>query len=344
MKLFSDFSVLIVEDDDFFIKVLEKLFLNFGCKLYLAKDFKTAQNILQNQTIHMTTIDINLGQGEDGVTLLEHIQTQNSQILSYMISGDHCQQQVEKSLKIGAYDFVTKPFNAEFLARRLKAGLHHLHYLQLKTALVDVLNSLKTKKGLQSSLLKDSSLKDHIEKLIHILSEDPFCFRNNHVLVVDDEESVRFLLSKVVARQKVIVHQAENGKEGLEIIKKESIHLALIDRNMPVMDGFQMFKLAKANFKNFEGVLISGDTSDEQLIEANKLGMADYIPKPALINLVISRLKKNLSQINCRQLELNFNTELQVFFQKAFPDNWDQIAKDNGRSLMQNFLEWLQDR
>ena len=62
----------------------------------------------------------------------------------------------------------------------------------------------------------------------------------NHVLVVEDDKEIRQGIEIYLKSQGYEVYQAEDGIEGLEVIEKEEIHLAIVDIMMPRMDGITM--------------------------------------------------------------------------------------------------------
>lgn len=62
----------------------------------------------------------------------------------------------------------------------------------------------------------------------------------NHVLIVEDDKEIREGVQIYLQSQGYVVFQAADGIEGLEILEKEEIHLAIIDIMMPRMDGIRM--------------------------------------------------------------------------------------------------------
>lgn len=62
----------------------------------------------------------------------------------------------------------------------------------------------------------------------------------NHVLIVEDDKEIREGVEIYLKSQGYVVFQAADGVEGLEVIEKEEIHLAIVDVMMPRMDGIQM--------------------------------------------------------------------------------------------------------
>ena len=100
------------------------------------------------------------------------------------------------------------------------------------------------------------------------------------VLVVDDDMINRKLLNVLLQKQGYDVIEAENGMEGLNIIKNEPIDMVLLDIIMPVMDGIDLLKLLKQDdaHKNIPVAILT--TDDTRKNEALNLGAAAVLIKP----------------------------------------------------------------
>ena len=68
-----------------------------------------------------------------------------------------------------------------------------------------------------------------------------------HILIVEDDKEIRDGVEIYLKNQGYQVWKAANGKEGLEIVAQEEIHLAILDIMMPVMDGIEVLKAARGS-------------------------------------------------------------------------------------------------
>ena len=114
----------------------------------------------------------------------------------------------------------------------------------------------------------------------------------NHVLVVEDDKEIREGVEIYLKSQGYEVFQAADGAEGLDVIEREDIHLAIVDIMMPVMDGFGVLEYLVDNkyIDDIPVFIISADTSDKSLSRAYDLGAADVIAKPFNIRFVRRRI------------------------------------------------------
>jgi len=102
------------------------------------------------------------------------------------------------------------------------------------------------------------------------------------ILVVDDEESIRFSTKIMLESIGYNVLLAENGKEGLDVFQNydQEIDLVILDMIMPIMDGKETFtRLASLN-KKTQVIIATGYANENDLQELIEKGVSAYIQKP----------------------------------------------------------------
>jgi len=100
------------------------------------------------------------------------------------------------------------------------------------------------------------------------------------ILVVDDEEETRSVCKRVLTKEAYFVQVVESGDKGLDTIQRENFNLALIDLKMPGMDGIELLRQIRTNYKDTEVIVITGHGSTESAIQAIRFGAYDYVTKP----------------------------------------------------------------
>lgn len=118
------------------------------------------------------------------------------------------------------------------------------------------------------------------------------------ILAVDDERGMRDLLRKVLSKEGYEVITAEDGEEGLNLIKENSFDIVIADLDMPIMNGIEMIKRAKDFDPNITIIIITAYASIESAVEALKLGAYDYLIKPFEIDELKIIVKKAFEKIN----------------------------------------------
>lgn len=100
------------------------------------------------------------------------------------------------------------------------------------------------------------------------------------VLVVDDEEGVRSLLERTLARVGYSVVSAANGQEALDRVSQQDIEVVLLDIKMPGMSGMDVLQQLAKRWPDIGVVMVTGVADIQTAVEAMKLGADDYITKP----------------------------------------------------------------
>jgi two-component system chemotaxis response regulator CheY len=112
-------------------------------------------------------------------------------------------------------------------------------------------------------------------------------------LVVDDSRTIRSILGKKLVHLGFKVSEAENGQMALDALRAApAISLALVDWNMPVMNGLEFIKAVRADaaYDNVTIVMVTTETETSQMVAALDAGANDYIMKPFTDEIIVERL------------------------------------------------------
>ena len=104
--------------------------------------------------------------------------------------------------------------------------------------------------------------------------------KQQNILVVDDEKSLREMLAILLQREGYQVIQVENGKKGLELVKKSEFDLIITDMKMPELGGLELLRKLREQDNDITVLMMTAFSSTEDAVEAMKLGAYDYITKP----------------------------------------------------------------
>lgn len=103
------------------------------------------------------------------------------------------------------------------------------------------------------------------------------------LLVVDDEEDVCQFVKSFFENRRLKVFTALNGKDALDIVKRESPNIALIDVKMPGIDGITLFRKIKELDVQMDTIMVSAVDSMQVIEKAKALGAKQYITKPLVL-------------------------------------------------------------
>jgi two-component system chemotaxis response regulator CheY len=114
------------------------------------------------------------------------------------------------------------------------------------------------------------------------------------VLIVEDSPTMRQLLVFALRRRKdVEIVEAQDGMDGLRKVSSDHFDIALIDINMPVMDGLKLIRLMRdeESLKQIPIVVVTTEGADEDRERALALGANEYLTKPIQANRVLAVVK-----------------------------------------------------
>ncbi len=117
-----------------------------------------------------------------------------------------------------------------------------------------------------------------------------------HILVVDDEESIRALIKEVLSTQNHTFDEAGTGSEALEKVRGGKYDLVILDRNMPTMTGIQALAILRANpqFQKLKVLMCTSASVTKEVDEAFQAGANDYILKPLNLQMLIKKVQRQL--------------------------------------------------
>ncbi len=116
-----------------------------------------------------------------------------------------------------------------------------------------------------------------------------------HILVVDDESSIRKTLKDILEFEKHSVELASNGQEALDFLGDEEFDAVLLDIKMPGMDGLEVLE-KMMQVKDVPVIMISGHGTIETAVEAIKKGAYDFIVKPPDLNRLLITVRNALDK------------------------------------------------
>lgn len=129
----------------------------------------------------------------------------------------------------------------------------------------------------------------------------------NTVLIVDDEERIRFLIEAYLKKEDLNVLQAENGQDALKIFKENVVDLVVLDVMMPIMDGWSTC-IEIRKISNVPVIMLTAKSEDEDQLLGFKLGTDSYVTKPFNTKVLVARIK--------------------ALLKRAYPCEWDNSGEN----------------
>ena len=118
------------------------------------------------------------------------------------------------------------------------------------------------------------------------------------ILIIEDEEPIRRVLVRILNEEdsNFEIHEASDGKKGLESISKENFDLVLCDIKMPKIDGIELLQRTRKNNSSLPFIMLTGHGNIETAVESMKIGAYDFISKPPDLNRLITSVRNALEK------------------------------------------------
>ena len=112
------------------------------------------------------------------------------------------------------------------------------------------------------------------------------------MMLVDDEERFLITSKKLLSKKGYDVITAASGKEALDKLKTQNIHVVILDVKMPDMDGITTLKKIKMLYPLVEVIMLTGHATVESAVDGLKSGATDYLMKPTDVEILIQKAEE----------------------------------------------------
>ncbi len=121
------------------------------------------------------------------------------------------------------------------------------------------------------------------------------------VLIVDDEEALRFLLASELEAEGFEVRSAGDGDEAIDIVRKkveqkDRFDVILLDIKMPKVDGFEVLKFVKVNAPETKIIMLTAYADVKNAIESLRQGASDFVSKPYDLDDILTSINRALGK------------------------------------------------
>jgi len=116
------------------------------------------------------------------------------------------------------------------------------------------------------------------------------------ILVVDDEEAFRYLLTSLINSAGYQVETVTDGVSAINAVQGRLFHVVLLDVKMPKVDGIEVLKFIKNNYPGVEVIMLTGASDVKTAVECMRLGAYDFITKPTTADELLATINRALER------------------------------------------------
>lgn len=293
-------SVLIVDDDPTIRKLISHHLSKNNFQTHLAENAKEGFEHLDSKKIDLVLCDVTMDE-MDGYTFCQKVrENENHRMIPFVfVTAKDTFEDKSRAMAAGGDDIVTKPFDIEELLLKVRALIRR----------TDIYKMYGAKKDIEKRFEKSSS----------------------KVALIDDNNSLARLFQYNLNRAGFECKIAENGEEGLKLIKSFHPDVIVSDISMPVMDGFKLRKalLEDPDLKLIPFIFLSAKGEEQDLLDGYELDITDYVVKtsgPKVIVAKVSAIIKSLSKER-QKVVSELHQAADVIRVKVIPDDYPEFEK-----------------
>jgi DNA-binding NtrC family response regulator len=137
--------------------------------------------------------------------------------------------------------------------------------------------------------------------------------RDGRILIVDDEETFRYMLTSLIEAEGYTANAAADGVQGINAVQAKAFDVALLDVKMPKVDGVEVLKFIKEYCPDTEAIMVTAVGDVRLAVECMKLGAYDYITKPFSTEELLSTIDRALERKRLLRENVLMKKELSRF-------------------------------
>lgn len=194
-------NILVVDDELSIRKALTKYLIELGYKAFAAKDGAEALSLLEKQPMDLALVDLVMPK-LDGISLIRKMKTMSPEIIPIVLTGYGTITSAVEAMKVGAYHYLTKPFELDDIASLIQTALEHKH---LKDENRNLKQTLHEKYRFDKIIGKSKEMETVFE-LVEKVSET-----DSTILILGESGTGKELIAKAI-------HFNSHRKEGALVI------------------------------------------------------------------------------------------------------------------------------
>lgn len=278
-------KILLVEDNELNQDMLSRRLMRRGFEVVFATDGATGVSMASSERPDLILMDMSLpvmDGWEATRSIKSNPHTASIPIIAltaHAMVGDR-----DKAMVAGCDDYDTKPVELARLLQKIDTLLATAAQNKVVVSPPQA-NPAPLTASLPTALLP---------ALVHIPQSSETT--EHRILIVDDNEMNRDMLSRRLSRAGYAVLIAEDGEAGLALIMEQSVDLILLDIMMPGISGLDVLQQIRQSYSQVQLPIIMATAKDESedIVKAFELGANDYVTKPIDLPVLLARVKMHL--------------------------------------------------
>ncbi|MDR5589607.1 response regulator transcription factor [Christiangramia sp. SM2212] len=158
--------------------------------------------------------------------------------------------------------------------------------------------------------------------------------KRNKILLVEDDESLGYLLSEYLKIKDFDVSWAKNGEIALKNLENHNFHLVVLDVMLPDIDGFNLAKKIKIENPKTPFIFLTARSLKVDVLKGFSLGAMDYLKKPIDEEELVTRIEVLISRLHPSDIEQDLQKEIHQIGAYVFDSKNQKLIFENEETVL----------
>jgi len=292
----SKIKVLLVDDEEAYVKTLAERMEMRDVESQVALSGEEALKILEGgEPPDVMVLDLRMP-GLQGMEVLERVKKDYPHIEVIILTGHGGEQEEKEAQRLGAFHYLQKPADTSLILKTVRSA-----WQKSIQAAVDFVKDSREEfdRSMTAAALAQAGATDAAREVMKDTASGRQKAAPNgeeateslKVLLVDDEEDFVRTMAERMEMRDLGSDVALDGETALKMLQEEAPDVMVLDLRMPGIDGMEVLRRVKASYPRIEVIIMTGHGSDEEEVEARRLGAFDYLRKPVDITELMETIK-----------------------------------------------------
>ncbi len=287
----SKIRVLLVDDEEDYVKALAERMDMRDLQSKIALSGEEALNLLDEDPPDVIVLDLRMP-GMGGMEVLERVRREHPHIQVIILTGHGGEKEEREARRLGAFEYMQKPADTGTLIRNIQ-GAWRRGIQVAKELLAEGRDEFD--RSMTAAALAEGGMPEAAAGMMEVRqapSPTKKAAGTLKVLLVDDEEDYVRTMAERMEMRDVGSDVALSGEDALSFLEGDLPDVMVLDLKMPGMGGMEVLEHVRKHYPSIQVIILTGHGSDNEKVEARRLGAFDYLQKPVDIGELMEIVRR----------------------------------------------------
>lgn len=279
--MMSKIRVLLVDDEEDYVRAMAERMDMRDLQSQVALSGEEALEVLASDPPDVIVLDLRMP-GMQGMEVLEKVRKDHPHVQVIILTGHGGEKEEKEARRLGAFEYMQKPADTNALVNTIRGAWRKS--IEVAKEFIRESTEEFDRSMMAAALAEGGMHEDAVETMDGRSAPEPVKDETSegsiNVLLVDDEEEYIRTMAERMEMRDLGSDVALTGEEALTMLEGDVPDVMVLDLKMPGMGGMEVLEKAGERFPDLPIIILTGHGSDQEEVEARRLGAFDYLRKP----------------------------------------------------------------